>query len=66
VFRAMVQKESRKQPWVFNVDGEGFWFQTKDQAVNALWVRGLSLDIALTKALGGGFSDSSMNEQVTR
>ncbi|MDF5937361.1 hypothetical protein P4126_33235 [Pseudomonas aeruginosa] len=37
VFRAMVQKESRKQPWVFNVDGEGFWFQTKDQAVNALW-----------------------------
>nr|EKV4470196.1 efflux transporter outer membrane subunit [Pseudomonas aeruginosa]ELQ7873435.1 efflux transporter outer membrane subunit [Pseudomonas aeruginosa] len=35
-------------------------------AVNALWVRGLSLDIALTKALGGGFSDSSMNEQVTR
>lgn len=35
-------------------------------AVNALWVRGLSLDIALTKAFGGGFSDSSMNEQVTR
>ncbi|HGN1515758.1 MULTISPECIES: transglycosylase SLT domain-containing protein [Pseudomonas] len=37
VFRALVQKESKKSPWVFNVDGEGFWFSTKDQAVNALW-----------------------------
>lgn len=39
---------------------------TSRMAVNALWVRALSLDIALTKALGGGFSDSSMNEQVTQ
>lgn len=37
VFRALVQKESRKRPWVFNVDGEGFFFNSKDQAVNALW-----------------------------
>lgn len=35
-------------------------------AENALRVRGLSLNIALTKALGGGFSDASINEKVTR
>jgi hypothetical protein len=35
--RALVQKESRKHPWTFNCDGEGFYFETKDRAVWALW-----------------------------
>lgn len=37
VMRAIAQKESGKHPWTFNCDGEGFYFQTKDQAVWALW-----------------------------
>lgn len=37
VLRAVVQKESSKRPWTFNCDGEGFYFNTKEQAVLALW-----------------------------
>lgn len=37
VMRAIAQKESGKHPWTFNCDGEGFYFQTKNQAVWALW-----------------------------
>ncbi|MFL1449112.1 hypothetical protein ACI77O_12025 [Pseudomonas tritici] len=37
VLRAVVQKETRKQPWAFNCDGEGFYFDTKDQAILGLW-----------------------------
>lgn len=37
VLRAVVQKETRKRPWAFNCDGEGFYFNTKEQAVIALW-----------------------------
>lgn len=37
VLRAITQQESKKNPWTFNADGEGFQFETKEQAVAALW-----------------------------
>ncbi len=37
VMRAIVQKETGKTPWTFNCDGEGFYFNQKNQAVWALW-----------------------------
>jgi hypothetical protein len=37
VLRAIAFQESRKRPWTFNVDGEGFHFPSKAHAVNALW-----------------------------
>lgn len=37
VLRAITQQESKKNPWSFNTDGEGFHFETKEQAVAALW-----------------------------
>jgi len=37
VFRSVVEKETRKQPWAFNCDGEGFYFDTKERAILALW-----------------------------
>lgn len=41
VLRTIAAQESRKHPWTFNADGEGFHFDTKALAVNAL--------LALTK-----------------
>ncbi len=37
VLRTIAAQESRKQPWTFNADGEGFHFESKELAVNALW-----------------------------
>lgn len=37
VLRAIAQQESNKKPWTFNADGEGFHFESKAKAVNALW-----------------------------
>lgn len=37
VLRAVVQKETRKRPWAFNSDGEGFYFPTKDSAILGLY-----------------------------
>lgn len=37
VLRTIAAQESRKHPWTFNADGEGFHFDTKQLAVNALW-----------------------------
>lgn len=37
VMRSVVEKETQKQPWAFNCDGEGFYFNSKEQAVIALW-----------------------------
>jgi hypothetical protein len=37
VLSAVVQKETRKRPWAFNCDGEGFYFYSKESAVIALW-----------------------------
>jgi hypothetical protein len=37
VLRAITEQESQKNPWTFNADGEGFKFQSKQQAVAALW-----------------------------
>jgi hypothetical protein len=37
VFRAVIQQETNKTPWTFNCDGEGFYFNSKQQAVMALW-----------------------------
>lgn len=37
VLRSVVMKETRKRPWAFNCDGEGFYFKSKEQAIHALW-----------------------------
>lgn len=37
VMRSVVQKETSKKPWAFNCDGEGFFFDTKERAIIALW-----------------------------
>ena len=37
VLRTIAAQESQKHPWTFNADGEGFHFDTKQLAVNALW-----------------------------
>lgn len=37
VMRSVVQKETQKQPWAFNCDGEGFYFESKERAILALW-----------------------------
>lgn len=37
VLRAVVQAETQKKPWAFNCDGEGFYFDSKDAAIMALW-----------------------------
>lgn len=37
VLRTIAAQESRKHPWTFNADGEGFHFDSKELAVNALW-----------------------------
>ncbi len=37
VLRAIAQQESKKHPWTFNADGEGFYFADKRTAVSALW-----------------------------
>lgn len=37
VLRAVVQTETQKKPWAFNCDGEGFYFDSKDAAIMALW-----------------------------
>ena len=37
VFRAVVQKETKKRPWAFNCDGEGFYFESKEKAIVSLW-----------------------------
>ena len=37
VMRSVVQKETEKQPWSFNCDGEGFVFGSKNTAISALW-----------------------------
>lgn len=37
VLRAITQQESKKHPWTFNADGEGFYFPDKRTAVSALW-----------------------------
>ncbi len=37
VMRSVVEKETQKKPWAFNCDGEGFYFDSKEQAVMALW-----------------------------
>jgi hypothetical protein len=47
VLRAIAQQESQKNPWTFNADGEGFQFETKEQAVAALW--GISQSPWMTK-----------------
>lgn len=37
VMRSVVQKETGKQPWAFNCDGEGFFFDSKERAIISLW-----------------------------
>ncbi len=37
VLRSIVQVETQKHPWSFNVDGEGFKYSSKAEAVNALY-----------------------------
>lgn len=37
VLRSVAEKETRKRPWAFNCDGEGFYFSTRDSAIHALW-----------------------------
>lgn len=37
VLRTIAEQESRKNPWTFNADGEGFQFGDKDTAVRTLW-----------------------------
>ncbi|MHC5194953.1 lysozyme family protein [Pseudomonas frederiksbergensis] len=37
VLRTITAQESRKNPWTFNADGEGFQFGDKDTAVRTLW-----------------------------
>jgi hypothetical protein len=37
VLRAIAQHESGKNPWSFNSDGEGFKFQSRDNAISALY-----------------------------
>lgn len=37
VMRSVVQKETGKQPWAFNCDGEGFFFDSKERAIMSLW-----------------------------
>lgn len=37
VLRAVVQHESKKHPWTFNCDGEGFYFNSMQAAIIALW-----------------------------
>ncbi|WP_234821199.1 hypothetical protein [Pseudomonas amygdali] len=37
VMRSVVQKETQRQPWAFNCDGEGFYFDSKERAILALW-----------------------------
>lgn len=37
VMRTVVQQETGKQPWVFNCDGEGFFFDSKERAIISLW-----------------------------
>lgn len=37
VLRAIAQQESGKNPWSFNADGEGFEFQSRENAITALY-----------------------------
>lgn len=37
VLRTVVQQETGKQPWAFNCDGEGFFFDSKERAIVSLW-----------------------------
>lgn len=37
VLRAIAQQESGKNPWSFNADGEGFKFQSRENAITALY-----------------------------
>lgn len=37
VLRSVIQQETGKQPWAFNCDGEGFFFETKERAIVSLW-----------------------------
>lgn len=37
VMRSVVQKETQGRPWAFNCDGEGFYFESQERAILALW-----------------------------
>lgn len=37
VLRTIAQQESGKNPWSFNADGEGFSFQSRENAIRALY-----------------------------
>ncbi|MAG64937.1 MAG: hypothetical protein CMK74_03565 [Pseudomonadales bacterium] len=37
VLRAIAQQESGKNPWSFNADGEGFRFESRENAITALY-----------------------------
>ncbi|HEC1424337.1 TPA: hypothetical protein R1W95_001125 [Pseudomonas aeruginosa] len=53
VLRALAQKESGKHPWTFNCDGEGFYFESKNEAVWALWQISKNPWMAKVKPLKG-------------